>query len=101
MSRSRFDRDGRRPSSIDERSDEAWWAAALSLAILGGIGLSLAALLSVPTVWGAVSSLALLVGLVASGILSFREARSDGGSILRAAGRGLRTIWSWLWSLGP
>lgn len=101
MARSRFDRDGRRPPSIDEHHDEVWWVAALSHALVGGIGLSVAALLSGPAVLVAISSLAFLAGLVALGVLSFREARSGGGSVLRAVGRGLRTIWSWLWSLGP
>lgn len=76
-------------------------AAALGLTLLGGVGVAVDTYATIPAVVGAVSFLAMVVGLLLAGVFGFRSARRTGHGFARSLWRGLRTLWSWFWHFAP
>ncbi len=86
-------------AAVDARTEEALWIASLVAVALAGLALAVGEVVSVPAVAGAASLGLLVAGAVGVLVLAFRESRRDGGSVVRAIARSVRTVIRVLWEL--
>lgn len=82
-----------------ESGESAAVAAALAFAVVGGLVLLAAQLMSLPSVVLVGGVGCATVGLVVAFVLAWRSARRAGRSVVRALGEGLLTLVHWLGAL--
>ena len=88
-----------RPRSPDP--DGRLVAIGFAVTIVGGLVLAATYVAEIPASAVAVGGVLFTLGLVVAFVVGYRESRRQGRSLFAAFGRGLRTLWSWLWAFMP
>ena len=90
---------GTRPRSLDP--DGRLIAIGFAVTIGGGLLLAATYVAEIPAADVAIGGVLFSLGLVVAFVVGYRESRRQGRSLFAALGRGLRTLWSWMWAFMP